>query len=50
VSLKRRVFDDANPSKNQIVTFGEVTGSAPPPIAAWYPPDLDSGRRFIYRR
>jgi hypothetical protein len=34
---------------DEIVTFREVTGAAAPPIAAWYPPDLDSGRQFIYR-
>src|SRR5262245_14177488 len=35
--------------KDEIVTFGEARGAAAPPIAAWYPPDLDSGRQFIYR-
>lgn len=39
----------ANLRNNEIVTFGEVSGAAAPPIAAWYPPDLESGRQFIYR-
>jgi len=40
----------ADLQRNQIVTFGEVTASAPAPIAVWYPSGLDSGRQFIYRR
>jgi len=39
----------ANLKQDEIVTFREVTGAAAPPIAAWYPPDLESGRQFIYR-
>ena len=52
VYLQAFTYSVARPAtmaKKQVVTFGEVTGAASPPIAAWYPPDLDSGRQFIYR-
>ena len=48
-AFTRRVARPATLKHSEIVTFGEVRGAAAPPIAAWYPPDLDSGRQFIYR-
>jgi hypothetical protein len=52
VYLQAFTYTVARPAtlkKNEIVTFGEVRGAAAPLIAAWYPPDLESGRQFIYR-
>jgi hypothetical protein len=52
VYLQAFTYTVARPAtlkKTEIVTFGEVRGAAAPPIAAWYPPDLESGRQFIYR-
>jgi hypothetical protein len=48
-AFTRNVARPATLKKDEIVTFGEVRGAAAPPIAAWYPPDLESGRQFIYR-
>lgn len=31
------------------ITLGEARPGAPPPIAAWYPPDTSLGNGFIYR-
>ena len=44
-----RISRPATLKQTEIVTFREVSGAAAPPIAAWYPPDLESGRQFIYR-
>ena len=48
-AFTNRVARPATLKQSEIVTFGEVSGAAAPPIAAWYPPDLESGRQFIYR-
>ena len=45
-----RIERPAGMTRDQVVTFGEASASQPPPIAAWYPMSMDSGREFIYRR
>jgi len=38
----------SNMPEDQMVTFGEASASAPPPITAWYPSGSSTGRAFIY--
>ncbi len=35
-------------ARDKVITFGEFTPGAAPPISTWFPIDSDTGHQFIY--